>query len=144
MCPSVTVRSGGCQEDTRDVEGAREGTLVDARPSDDREVRAARNQSVFRAVNEKMRQLTSTLSSMAESQTIACECADMTCVDTLLIERAEYEAVRSEPHRFAVRAGHVLPDVERVVSENERFVVVEKLRTAAAVAAAHDPRGPGG
>jgi hypothetical protein len=117
---------------------------VDEVAINEREVRAARNQSVFRAVNENMKELTATLIGMAETQTIACECADMTCVDTLQIERSEYEAVRSEPHRFAVHAGHVLPDVERVVLQNERFVVVEKVRVAAEVAAAHDPRGSGG
>ena len=53
---------------------------------------------------------------------------------------SEYEALRSEPNRFAVRPGHVFPEVERIVSENDRFAVVEKVRLAGEVAAAHNPR----
>ena len=113
---------------------------MEAASSEEREVRAARNQAMFRAVNEQMAELNAALGSMADIRTIACECADTGCVDMLEIEPGEYEAVRSAPNRFAVRPRHVFPEVERVVSENDRFAVVEKLRLAAEVAAAHDPR----
>jgi hypothetical protein len=105
-----------------------------AESGDGREVRAARNQAIFRAVNEQMAELTSLVGAAAEVRTIACECANVECVDSVEIAPGEYEAVRREPRRFVVRPGHLFPDVERVVSENDRFVVVEKVGLAGEVA----------
>ena len=53
---------------------------------------------------------------------------------------AEYEKLRRIPTHFAVLRGHDIPEVERVVEENERFVVVEKFGESAVVAINLDPR----
>ena len=45
----------------------------------EREVRAARNQSMVRAVNEQLTTLNETLEKVSRTFTIACECADTTC-----------------------------------------------------------------
>ena len=53
----------------------------------------------------------------------------------------EYESVRSDARRFAVVRDHVVADVELVVDEHDRFVVVEKREgTPADVAEEEDPR----
>src|SRR3712207_3174048 len=96
---------------------SRTGVAMERISQDERELRAARNQATFRAVNEKVRQLIDAGLAAAASHTIACECADPTCVDTIEIGLEEYATVRANPRRFAVRPGHVLPDVERVVEE---------------------------
>jgi hypothetical protein len=106
----------------------------------EREVRAARNQAMFRRVNEKLQQLNQAFEAVRDSHLIACECADPSCIETLEIGREEYEAVRKEPKRFAVLPGHVYPEVERVVRESDGYVVVEKLAAAAEVAESLDPR----
>ena len=106
----------------------------------EREIRAARNQALFRAVNEKMRQLNTTLGALTERFVIACECADRGCLMTLDIGPAEYERIRSHPNQFAVLSGHVYPEVESVVDETERYVVVEKRGMGMAFAEATDPR----
>jgi hypothetical protein len=52
-------------------------------------------------------------------------------------------AVRSSPRRFVVLRGHIVPGVEEVVSENDGYVVVEKLGAAGELAAQladNDPR----
>jgi hypothetical protein len=55
---------------------------------------------------------------------------------------AEYESVRADPRQFAVARGHVLAEVERMVSETDRYsVVAKKEGTPAAVAVEEDPRG---
>jgi len=100
----------------------------------EREVRAARNQSLFRAVNEQMRGLDQVFATVTETFTIACECADTNCLEKLEIHPHEYLAVRSEPRQFAVLPGHVYPDVETVVRESYAYVVVEKFAAAGAVA----------
>jgi 5-bromo-4-chloroindolyl phosphate hydrolysis protein len=100
----------------------------------EREIRAARNQAMFRMVNDKMTELNASFAQMTGTYTIACECADTHCVATIEIAPEEYEAVRREPRHFAVLPGHVYPDVERVVEEFEEYTIVEKLRAAAEVA----------
>jgi hypothetical protein len=100
----------------------------------EREVRAARNQSLFRSINERMESLNEAFESLTSTFAIACECADVTCVEMLEIEPQEYEAVRAEPRHFAVRPGHVYPDVEIVVREGHEYVVVEKVGVAGEVA----------
>ncbi len=103
-------------------------------PDDEREIRAARNQSLFRIVNENMRELNEAFDAITETFVIACECADMGCVDTLTLKPEDYKAIRAEPRQFAVLPGHVYPDVERVVRESDSFVVVEKVAEAGALA----------
>jgi 5-bromo-4-chloroindolyl phosphate hydrolysis protein len=100
----------------------------------EREVRAARNQSLFRSINERMESLNEAFESLTSTFAIACECADVTCVEMLEIEPQEYEAVRAEPRHFAVRPGHVYSDVETVVREGHEYVVVEKVGVAGEVA----------
>lgn len=106
----------------------------------ERELRAARNQSLFRAVNEKLMELNDAVAALSETSVIACECADASCVETLEISGEEYAAVREEPRRFAVLPGHVYPDVENVVSESDRYVVVEKIAAAGDTAEKLVPR----
>ncbi len=102
----------------------------------EREVRAARNQAMFRAVNEQLAKLNEAFESMTGTFTIACECADTACVDMVPIAPTKYQAVREEPRRFAVSPGHVYPEVEVVVEETAGFAVVEKIASGADVAEA--------
>ena len=107
---------------------------------EEREVRAARNQSLFRAVNEKVRDLNEAMSALTHTFTISCECADRNCIGQLDIDPDDYLAVRSEPRRFVVLPGHVYPDLERVVAELDGYVVLEKFGFAGDLAEALDPR----
>jgi len=107
----------------------------------EREVRAARNQAMFRAINEQMTRLNEAFEMLTGTYVIACECADTHCIETLEIATEQYEAVRKEPNRFAVLPGHIYPDVEAVVEETERYVVVEKFASTEQAAEILDPRG---
>ena len=106
---------------------------------DEREARVGRNQAMFRAVNEGMRELNEGFASITEEYSIVCECADLGCTESVLIRRSEYVAVRGNPRQFVVIRAHVLPDVERVVSESNGYLVVEKFGEAAVVAEAVAP-----
>ena len=103
-------------------------------PQDEREARAARNQALFRAINEKLTALNDAFESVMGTFTIACECANVGCVEMLDIAPEEYASVRAEPRHFVVLSGHVYPDVQRVVRERDGHTVVEKLGVAAEVA----------
>lgn len=107
---------------------------MDPATDHEREIRAARNQSLFRAVNEKLSGLSAALESAGETFVVACECADTSCLEMLEIAPQEYIAVRESPRRFVVLTGHIYPDVERVVDEGAQYVVVEKLAEAGAAA----------
>jgi hypothetical protein len=107
---------------------------MDVEP-DEREIRAARNQSMFRTINERLTR-DDALADLTGSHVIACECADPACVQTVAISAAQYEDVRREPRRFAVLSGHVYPDVELVVAEYRAYVVVEKIGQAGELAEA--------
>ena len=99
--------------------------------------RAAENEDLFRRVNERVEELSSGLDTL----TLVCECADTSCAARLVdVPTGEYERVRAHGDRFFVTPGHEQRDVESVVSESERYLVVEKWGKAGEVARASDPR----
>jgi hypothetical protein len=101
--------------------------------------KAARNQVVFREVNERIAEL-SELVDQSGFNVFICECSDPGCTEALEITAGEYEAVRSDGARFVIVDGHQIPEVERVVDGNSRFIVVEKIGRAGEIAQAGDPR----
>jgi hypothetical protein len=103
--------------------------------------RAARNQSLYRSINEKVKELNQIVSDVgfADSEWI-CECADTDCTVRVEATLPEYEAVRSNPRTFIISPGHLYPEVERVLAQNDRFMTVEKLDHAGQIAETLDPR----
>ena len=114
--------------------------------SDDLEVRqarAAKNQSLFRDVNEQIEKLHERFEreqARSEIAAFVCECANEHCTEQIGLSLDEYEAVRRIPTHFLVCRGHNIPEVERVVAEQDGFVVVEKFGVAGAAAVRLDPR----
>lgn len=104
--------------------------------NDEREIRAARNQALFRAVNDKMMEVNEGFGEPTGMFSVACECADTTCVRLLEIEAGAYRQVRRNPRTFVVLRNHVFPDVERVLSTHDGYVVVEATGRGAHVAEA--------
>jgi hypothetical protein len=110
--------------------------------SSDRQERAARNQNLFREVNERVEEVAQRFDPTFTS--FACECADTKCMEQVSLTFEEYERVRRSPNHFIVKAGHVLPDVERVVghagADGTRYEVVEKFGKSGEIARELDPR----
>jgi hypothetical protein len=107
--------------------------------ADQRARRVGQRQSLFREVNEQIGNLAPG-SQPADALAVVCECASIECNERIEIAASEYERLRRVPTRFAVLRGHELPEVERVVEESERYVVVEKLGDSAIAAIEFDPR----
>ncbi len=104
-----------------------------------REERVARNESISREINEGIEEAHGPTSDGYVR--MVCECGQPACDRLIAIAIREYERVRTDPRTFAVMNEHVMPDVEEVLSENDRFTVVQKREgTPAAVAEALDPR----
>jgi hypothetical protein len=108
----------------------------DASELDLRRERAARNENLFREVNERIEDLAST----ASFTQFICECYDETCDDRVSMTVQEYEHVRAEGNRFFVVPGHNGTDVDEVVEATDRYLIVRKIGTGAEVAERLDPR----
>jgi hypothetical protein len=102
-----------------------------------------KNETRARDVNESIEAATDVLGELAatDADVFRCECGDATCMAVISLNRAEYEAVRAEATWFAIAIDHENPELDRVVTENDRFTVVEKwLREAAGIARRTNPR----
>jgi hypothetical protein len=103
------------------------------------ELRRGMNESLFRLLNERLEQRALDGGPDATFE-IVCECASEDCTLRVPVRVAEYEAVRSEPTRFFVVAGHADPQVERVVDSSDGHEIVEKHGEAAIVVEVENPR----
>ena len=104
----------------------------------EREVRIAQNESLFRAVNERIRVAAG--GSGAEPMMFVCECGDPDCAESMKLDARDYEAIRAHGDRFGVLPEHTSPYVETVVEKKPNFWVVEKFGVAEDVAEDLDPR----
>jgi hypothetical protein len=107
----------------------------------EREERVARNEATSREINEGIEDAHEGAPSDRYVRMV-CECGLESCDRLIAISVPEYERVRGDARHFALVPDHVMEDVERVVQETDRFVIVAKLEgtTAAVVAAEEDPR----
>jgi hypothetical protein len=106
----------------------------------DREDRIAKNEAVVREINEGIEKAMASRIPEDDAR-MMCECGNLDCELLIAITVSEYEDVRQNALRFVVVKDHVIPDVERVVAETERFTVVEKVEgTSAEVAEESNPR----
>lgn len=102
--------------------------------------KAARNQALFREVNEQIERLPEGVNVHGYDSFI-CECGNPECTEPIALTRAEYERVREHANRFAVALDHQNPDVETIVERNDRFTVVETCAgEASQIAQETDPR----
>jgi hypothetical protein len=105
-----------------------------------REERVARNEALFREVNERIKDVTED-QEVSKQAEFVCECGDESCIQPIRIGLDEYEEVRQVSTRFVVVPNHVAPDVERVERETDRFAVVEKVAPEAVrIVEQEDPR----
>jgi hypothetical protein len=107
------------------------------------EERLARNEAIFREINERTRSLQERFG--PEDPTTAyeeflCECGDQLCIERVRLTIGEYESVRGAPTQFVVRPGHSDAQIERTVVETDRYAVVVKAGDAGDAADALDPR----
>ncbi len=113
--------------------------MPDVAQDDELQVRTARNEAIFRDVNEALR---AGHWPGEEHSPIAfrCECGELGCSRMIELTAREYERIRDHPRRFFVAPDHQLPGVETVVERHGTYLVVEKEEKAGRVAEATDPR----
>ena len=94
--------------------------------------RLARNQTLFREVNERIEYLAEVnerIGYFAEGamSEFVCECSNPECIETIELNLIAYECVRSNPTWFLIKTDHDISQIERVISQDDRYAVVEKL-----------------
>jgi hypothetical protein len=91
--------------------------------------RAARNEEVFRDVNERIEE-------GAEQHGVAgplpfhCECSRASCMQTIELLPHRYATIVRERYHFVVLPGHEEPQIERIIETQAGFFVVEKIGEA--------------
>jgi hypothetical protein len=109
----------------------------------DRFERQARNEALYREVNERIAELGERArQTLPEGRIeILCECGvGGGCGERVPVPLEAYEQVRAQDDRFVVKPGHETPDLEYAVDWNDDYVVVDKV-AAVEWAVEDDPRG---
>jgi hypothetical protein len=100
-----------------------------------RVARLAKNEALFRAVNDQVEKL-SQHASGSELTRYVCECPDLGCGSHVELSRREYIGLRENRTHFVVLPDHVFPELETIVDDRGHYVIVEKFGVAGEVAAA--------
>jgi len=107
---------------------------------DAREERLARNETLFRSVNENIESAATSRWTDDHIFEFFCECSNLDCNLLLPMTVSEYEHVRADPKQFVVAPGHELPEIENVVARTDAYQVVVKQGEAADFVTERDPR----
>src|ERR687892_2795002 len=109
----------------------------------DRFSRQARNEALFREVNERIAQLGEQAQAWSPGGVVEflCECGvEDGCGERIRMPLQVYETVRAQDDRFVVRPGHETPELERAIDWTDEYVIVDKVDAAEWIVA-DDPRG---
>jgi len=96
--------------------------------------RVAKNESVFREVNNRIRDVADRLAFGDTGWQFICECSRVGCTQQLVLTLAQYGEVRASDRHFAIAPEHHEPEYERVVERRDHYWVVEKLGEAGLIA----------
>jgi hypothetical protein len=115
---------------------ARKLLHVDIRPD-----RVARNEAMYRAVNREIERASEQTGRAGDDQLeVLCECGEDGCSSTLALTITEYDQTHRQRDRFVVAPGHEDPQIERIVTRTEHYLVVDKFGEAESVAEAEERR----
>jgi hypothetical protein len=84
----------------------------------------AQNRSLFREVNERIREVNAAFGLGPSSYELVCECSHNDCMERLEIPGEVYEQVRVTADRYLVAAGHERADRVVVGADEYRVITV--------------------
>jgi hypothetical protein len=107
------------------------------------ERRLVENEVFFRQANEKVANGLKELEELARLEgqpelapdgdqiiQFYCECSDEKCRKRIGLTAKEYRKLHQNRDQFIVLPGHSMPELERTVKSEEKYVIVEKYLTA--------------
>lgn len=109
----------------------------------ERYARQARNEALFREVNDRIAELGDSAQAWTPDGTVEflCECGvEGGCGERIRVPVAVYERVRAQDDRFVVYPGHETLEIERAVDWTDAYVIVDKKPDAEPYVE-DDPRG---
>ena len=89
-----------------------------------------RNPLLFREVNERIREVSISWLER-ESQELLCECGDSTCMATIAVVRADFQAVEDQPGRFLLASRHADDAGTRILACRDGYLTVEFVESPA-------------
>ena len=96
---------------------------------------------MYRAVNREIeRESAAAGGAPGEQLEVLCECGEEGCETMLALTVAEYDEAHGQLDRFVVAAGHGDPEIERIVTRKEHYLVVDKFGEAERVVEAEERR----
>ncbi len=107
------------------------------------EEKKALNEGTFREANEALDKGAGEILSDTRDDGLVpflCECPDPACREIVLLTRGEYQEVRSISAGGLATLGHEDPSIERVVAQNDRFVMTQKVGRAGEIHEENSPR----
>ncbi len=107
---------------------------------DARQERLARNEALFREVNERVNEIAMLHGDDGHVYEFFCECSDRACTFQLRAALADYERVRMNGDRFLIAPAHETIEIEIVVERTPEWWVVEKQGEASQIVEELDPR----
>lgn len=107
------------------------------------EARAAMNEAIFRAVNERIEDLNETFAIVTDTFEVVCECGDAGCAMQIPVSSGAYERVRAGSTLFIVAPGHETAELEEIVEKQDAYYIVRKgAGVPKRIAEQTDPRSP--
>lgn len=96
---------------------------------------------MFRAVNREIEQASEDAGGTPHDQLeVLCECGKDGCSTTLTLTITEYDGAHEQRDRFVVASDHEDPQIERIVTRKEHYLVVDKFGEAESVAEEEEQR----
>ena len=90
------------------------------------ERRLTENEVVFRSVNQEAQEFASETLGDSYALPFYCECSNLKCRHRIKISAKEYREIHENDHRFIVKVGHEIPEIEKIIKRERSFIVVEK------------------
>ena len=110
--------------------------------SDAADAEKAETESLFRAVNERILAVNAQRALLELPEDLICECGRPECSEQVAINALEYQALRAHGTWFLIAPSeaHFFPEVERIITKNGTYWIVEKHDGAVRIAEHLDPR----
>jgi hypothetical protein len=94
--------------------------------------RARENEQFMEELNERMEETVRAIREETDQEPDApfrffCECSVLACRDRIEVRPSRLDAIHADADRFVVKPGHEIPAVERVVDQEEGYLIVRKI-----------------
>jgi hypothetical protein len=86
--------------------------------------RAVRNSLLIRGVNERINELSDSWFD-DEPRELLCECGDDSCIEAILVSRADYEVAMGHPGHYLVASDHSDETGIQVLTARDGYLIVE-------------------